>query len=567
MTARAVVFLITFVVSSCTLWAQAKPAECKSCHDSEAKVAASSHASLSCDTCHDQHTAYPHPKGVEKPACSTCHPEAAEATAKNVHGLALKAGNTGAPECASCHGGGHEVAKASVPEFRKTLADTCGMCHTEPAEQFKASVHGQAVANGLKGAPTCTDCHGEHTILSTDQAGSPANKNNVRETCGRCHGDVRLASRFGLPLDRVTSFDSSFHGLAAKGGAQSVANCASCHGFHNILPSTDAKSMTHQSNLPKTCGQCHPGAGTRFSLGTIHFTEGGNEPGPVRWVRLAYWGLIPLTVGLMFLHHLGDWIRKFIQMRLRPVGAALTRHSGMPGELRMYAFERVQHALLAVSFIVLGWTGFALKWPDAWWAWPLVAWESVWPVRGTVHRTAAVIFVLCGVIHMISLITSKRLREHWMTLIPGLRDIREGVAMMAYNLGLRKTKPTVSAHGYMEKVEYWAVVWGAVVMGISGALLWFNNWSLQQFPKVWLDVANAVHYYEAVLACLAIVIWHFYTVIFDPEVYPMDTAWLTGRTVRKRDHASHGAGSHGSPGSRTEPEPAHREAADHDSQQ
>lgn len=563
MTARIVVSLITVAISCGIALAQGKPAECKTCHDVEAKVASSAHAALTCDTCHDQHSAYPHPKGVEKPACATCHTDQAEATSKNAHAMALKAGNTGAPDCTSCHGSGHEVAKASVPEYHKALPDTCGMCHTEIAERFKASVHGQAVANGLKGAPVCTDCHGEHAILGKAQAASPVNKNNIRETCGRCHGDVRLAARFGLPTDRVTSFDASFHGLAAKGGAQSVANCASCHGFHDVLPSKDPKSMTHQQNLPKTCGQCHPGAGTRFALGTIHFTEGGNEPGPVRYVRLIYWALIPITVGLMFLHHLGDWIRKFIQMRLR--GTIPTpRHSGVAGELRMYGFERVQHAALAISFIVLGWTGFALKWPDAWWAWPLVAWESVWPVRGTVHRVAAVVFVACSVAHLISLITSKRLRDHWLTLIPRARDISEGIGMMAYNLGLRKTKPPVSAHGYMEKVEYWAVVWGAVVMGLTGALLWFNNWSLQQFPKIWLDVATAVHFYEAVLACLAIVIWHFYTVIFDPDVYPMDTAWLTGRTVRRREH---GSGSHGThAGFRAEPEHAQQEAREHDSE-
>ncbi|MCS7024051.1 MAG: cytochrome b/b6 domain-containing protein [Bryobacteraceae bacterium] len=531
--ARAVLFVLLPAI----LLAQAREADCKSCHDAEAKVSASAHASLSCDTCHDQHTTYPHPQGVEKPACATCHSQQAEATSKNVHGLALKAGNTGAPDCATCHGGGHEVAKVSVPQFRQTLADTCGMCHTEAAEKFKASVHGQAVAKGLRGAPTCTDCHGEHTILAKDQIASPVHRRNIRDTCGRCHGDVRLASRFGLPTDRVTSFDASFHGLAAKGGAQSVANCASCHGFHDVLPSSDPKSMIHPSNLPQTCGQCHPGAGTRFSLGTIHFTEGGNEPGPVRWVRLAYWILIPFTVGLMFLHQAGDWIRKLLTLRFRPASPAAAPRPN--GELRMYPFERIQHALLAVSFVVLAWTGFALKWPDAWWAKPLVAWESVWPVRGTVHRIAAVVFMICGVMHLASLVLSPRLRRHWMELIPHRRDFREGLAMLAYNLGLRKTKPQVSPHGYVEKVEYWAVVWGAVIMGISGLLLWFNTWSLQQFPKIWLDVATAVHYYEAVLACLAILVWHFYTVIFDPEVYPMDPAWLTGRSVRRRQAGPH----------------------------
>jgi len=69
-------------------------------------------------------------------------------------------------------------------------------------------------------------------------------------------------------------------------------------------------------------------------------------------------------------------------------------------------------------------------------------------------------------------------------------------------------------------------------MGLTGLLLWIHNWSLQYLPKWWLDLATTLHFYEAVLATLAIVVWHFYRVILDPDVYPMDTAWLTGKSVR-----------------------------------
>src|SRR5262249_46066494 len=81
------------------------------------------------------------------------------------------------------------------------------------------------------------------------------------------------------------------------------------------------------------------------------------------------------------------------------------------------------------------------------------------------------------------------------------------------------------------------VVWGTVVMVITGLLLWFNNWSLQFLPKWALDVSTSIHWYEAILATLAILVWHFYSVIFDPDVYPLDMAWLTGQSPRKR--ASH----------------------------
>ncbi|MCC6367964.1 MAG: cytochrome b/b6 domain-containing protein, partial [Bryobacterales bacterium] len=212
-----------------------------------------------------------------------------------------------------------------------------------------------------------------------------------------------------------------------------------------------------------------------------------------------------------------------------------------------------------ISFIVLAWTGFALKYPNSAWSAPLLAWESSWPVRGTVHRIAAVIFSACGVIHAVSLIASRKLREHWLTLLPKARDIREGLAQLAYNLALTEKKPKVSAHSYVEKVEYWAVVWGALVMGLSGVLLWFNNWSLAWLPKVWLDVATAVHLYEAILACLAILVWHLYSVIFDPDVYPVDPAFLTGKTVRRRgqEEAQPPAGA-----AQKQPQSVHKEAGE-----
>jgi hypothetical protein len=76
-------------------------------------------------------------------------------------------------------------------------------------------------------------------------------------------------------------------------------------------------------------------------------------------------------------------------------------------------------------------------------------------------------------------------------------------------------------------------VWGAVVMAASGTMLWANNLTLKLLPKAWLDVATSVHFYEALLATLAIVVWHFYSIIFDPDVYPLNTAFLTGKTVKQ----------------------------------
>jgi cytochrome b subunit of formate dehydrogenase len=508
--------------------------DCTSCHEQGAKLAKSAHGGLSCDTCHDSHEKYPHPANIAKPQCVNCHADQAGDYADGVHGQARKAGNEGAPDCALCHGSAHEMQSPKSAAFRIAVPDTCGMCHSEVVEQYRGSVHGKALAAGITQAPLCTDCHGEHKIISHTSEASPVNPAHIRDTCGSCHDNVRLTRKFGLPSDRLVSFDSSFHGLAAKAGSQTVANCASCHGVHNILASSDPKSTINAKNLPKTCGRCHPGAGTRFAISQVHVAEGKTEPAMLRWVREFYLLLIPATIGLMVLHQGGDWVRKLVRLRFQARAAA---SGSVHGHVRMLPFERVQHALLAISFLTLVWTGFALKYPDTWWARPLLILESTHSVRSIIHRTAAVLFIVVSITHLVSLIVSRKLRNHWKEMLPKLQDAREAGAGFAYNLGLGSVPPERSPHSYVEKAEYWAVVWGAIVMDSTGLLLWANNLAMRFLSKSWLDIAMSVHFYEALLATLAILVWHFYSIIFDPDIYPLNTAFLTGYSSKKNEHS------------------------------
>lgn len=508
--------------------------ECASCHDQAQKIEKSAHAGLPCETCHDSHEKFPHPANVAKPQCTTCHVDQAGDYAGGVHGQARKNGNEGAPDCGMCHGSAHELLPPKSQQFRTAVPDTCGMCHPDVVDQFRKSVHGRALARGITDAPLCTDCHGEHRILKHTNEDSRVNSAHIRETCGECHGDVRLTRKFGMPSDRLVSFDSSFHGLAAKSGSQTVANCASCHGVHNILASSDPHSTINPKNLPKTCGQCHPGAGERFAISQVHVVEGIKEPLPLRLVRQFYLVLIPVTLVLMLIHNAGDWIRKLIRLRFRPPAQLYVHRSRdrqgavWHPELRTLPFERIQHAVLAIAFIVLVATGFALKYSDQWWARPVLIMEGSRSVRSIVHRVAAAIFIAAALAHVISLFANRRLREHWKEMFPQARDAREAASNFAYNIGLGSTPPPRSPHSYIEKAEYWALVWGAVVMASTGLLLWADNLALKLFPKIVLDLATSIHFYEAILAACAIVIWHFYSVIFDPEVYPLDTSFLTG---------------------------------------
>jgi formate dehydrogenase gamma subunit len=456
-----------------------------------------------------------------------------EAYRLSVHGRAVARGNEAAASCSDCHSS-HAILPARDPQARINhwnVPQTCGTCHTEIAKTYWESVHGQAVRNGATDAPVCTDCHGEHRILAPNEPQSLVNPARVSAvTCGRCHSDERLTERYHLPPDRVPTFQDSYHGLALRAGSQTVANCASCHGVHNILPASDPRSTVYPGNLSRTCGSCHPGAGQAFAIGPVHVRAATVTEHPVvKGIRWIYWVLIPLTLGFMLLHNGIDFFRKLVR------GPAVPRSGETVARMNLHF--RVAHWLVMLSFPVLVVTGFALKFPEAWWARPILLWENRFAFRGTLHRIAAVVLVGALIYHTAHLIRSRRDRAILAHLIPGREDLRDLVGLIRYNLGMDPDRPRFGKFNYAEKAEYWAFVWGSLLMTLSGFLLWFNNFTLRHFPKWVADAATAIHYYEAILATFSILIWHFYVTIFDPDVYPMDLSWLTGRT--SADHFGH----------------------------
>jgi formate dehydrogenase gamma subunit len=217
-----------------------------------------------------------------------------------------------------------------------------------------------------------------------------------------------------------------------------------------------------------------------------------------------------------------------------PVGHALY--------LRMSLSERVQHAVLVLSFVTLVVSGFALKYPDAWW---VVTLRQVGPlsflIRSIAHRVAGVVMVVAGLFHCYYVFATPRGRQLLRDLMPRRQDLRDAIAAMRYNLGLSSTRPQLGRFSYIEKSEYWALVWGTVIMGATGAILWFDNTFIGLLTKLGWDVAQTVHYYEAWLATLAIIVWHLYFVVFNPDVYPMNLAWLTGSLTEEEMRDEHPA--------------------------
>jgi formate dehydrogenase gamma subunit len=291
--------------------------------------------------------------------------------------------------------------------------------------------------------------------------------------------------------------------------------------------------MISSANLTKMCGQCHVGASTNFSTGKVHLTSElvssvGTQDLGVRGTRIVRWIYVPLivlTIGGMALHNILVWRKKAAHRRREPRTI-----------VRLTSNQRLQHWLLLTSFIALVISGFALQYPESGLASLLGSNENV---RRFIHRAAAIIMMGVGVYHIAYLALTNEGRRWVRDMIPNLKDVKDLIGNFAFYLGVSNRKPAIGRFGYAEKAEYWAVIWGTLIMGLTGLIIWFKLGFFSFLSRGWIDIALAIHFYEAVLATLAIVIWHFYHVIFDPDVYPLNWALVDGKVSEEHYKEEH----------------------------
>ncbi len=526
---------------------------CRTCHE-EASDEYQAHGRASigtcddmpqCVDCHGDHDILPssvkhsktHPTNLPN-TCGTCHEDLnivkkydllldhpIKMYENTVHGKATKGGIYVAATCNDCHSTGGSAHRILSPGHKESainhfnIPKTCGQCHKGVENDFWEGIHGKLVERGETDSPVCTDCHGEHGILSPSDPRSPVSRVRLAEaTCSPCHESAVLNEKYGLPTGRLTSFVDSYHGLKSKAGDTHVANCASCHGVHRILPSSDNTSTINPENLQHTCGECHPGISKELANAPIHGVGGeGLRTGVADIVAKIYIMAIIMIIGAMVVHWLIDLIRQIIIATKRK-----------PQVRRMTLNEVWQHTFTLVSFFILVISGFALRFNESWLAKFFFGWEGGFELRGVIHRWAAVVFIITVIWHIVYLLISRRGRLFVKDMIPEWKDFSDFFQKIAFNMGYRKEEPQFKRFSYIEKAEYWAIVWGTVVMVLTGFMLWFDNWFIHFLPKGALDVALVVHYYEAWLAFLAIMVWHLYSTVFNPRLYPMNPSWLTG---------------------------------------
>jgi formate dehydrogenase gamma subunit len=536
---------------------------CGTCHDqAETDVMASAHKAVaefgddSCAVCHSIHgvRAIDDPESMvsllnQPQTCAQCHADFAVVSGAglddgtvfkyehSVHGMARENGNGATPAvCSDCHNG-HRVmcaceSESSTNPFR--ITQTCAKCHESVVEEYEQSVHWSAFSRGRVAAPTCTVCHGIHTIKYVPGAdASTTEARLVRSTCNACHSSEALMSGFGVAEARVSSYEASYHGLVNRRGETAVADCASCHGVHAILPSTDPRSSIAPARLQETCGHCHPGVGVEFARTPVHYVEnaGDGDLGVaiVVWVKRIYWALLFGVLGGMLLHNLVivSW---YMRRKWREEKAAKMRRRFTTGQM-------IQHSLLVLSFVALVLSGFMLAYPATWWSRALVDAGLHEQTRRYIHRSAAAVMIAASLFHLWWLVGTPYGRAELRRIAPKMRDVREVMQNMRFHLGSSKQRAAFAKYDYPAKAEYWALVWGTVVMALTGAVLLFPVVSTSFMPHWVIKVSEVIHLFEAWLATLAILIFHFFYVFGHPEIYPFNYAMFHGGM--REEHAEH----------------------------
>jgi predicted CXXCH cytochrome family protein len=570
------------------------PVRCESCHPEEGAAhargvhhsdEADAEPAASCQDCHGTHgvraasdPSSPVYASNQPQTCGQCHrsdgsapaSSAGEAVAiyeKSVHGrLLLEKGLIVSATCSSCHGS-HEVRATEDPQAsvaRRSTPYTCGTCHAGMLSSYLAGVHGADFLEGGADVPVCTDCHSEHAIDGGDREGSTVSAAQVASTCSRCHADDELVQRHGLKATALASWGSSYHGIASGFGEARAANCASCHGFHDIFPSSDPRSRVHPANLDRTCGTCHEGAGAAFAKVPVHSVI-DRETNFVPWlVRTVYAWLVGGVIGAFLAFILIDL---FGRLRLRlGWGPAESEHVDprlwpdedalvAPAETfrRMGRQARLQHGVLIASFLLLVLTGLPVFLHESGWMRSVIDLEGGFRLRSILHRVGAVALIGLSVWHVACLALQPSARRWFASMLFRPRDVTDFLRELMFDLGwldwlarrrpftaffarhpaLRcAQRPLAGRYGLVEKLEYGAVLWGNLVMIATGLILWRPDWFLDWTPAWTFDVCRVVHGFEATLAFLAIVIWHMYHVHLRPGVFPMSRTWLTGRISR-----------------------------------
>ncbi len=202
---------------------------------------------------------------------------------------------------------------------------------------------------------------------------------------------------------------------------------------------------------------------------------------------------------------------------------------------RFTVIQRIEHWVLVASFTTLALTGLPQKYPTVGISDAIISFLGGIDMVRNIHHVAAVIFILESVYHLVVAGYKLFVLRLKATMLPGISTVTEGVQSLLYNLGFRKDMPKAGRFNFAEKIEYWAMIWGLVLMGLTGFMLWNPIAVTNALPGEFIPAAKSAHGNEAVLAVLAIIVWHIYSV----HLRHWNWSIFNGKLTRKEMEEEH----------------------------
>ena len=216
-----------------------------------------------------------------------------------------------------------------------------------------------------------------------------------------------------------------------------------------------------------------------------------------------------------------------------------TSPSKVKSLVRFDLSERIQHILMMVSFTVLALTGMPQSFASAGWA---RSWMGVFGGIGgirKVHHLAAVVMAFVFLYHTIIVIADLFRKDTKRWMLPEKKDVMDAVQSVKYLLGKASEPPRYGRFDFRQKMEYWSLIWGTVLMGATGVMLMFPAFFTRFLPGDFIYAAKAAHGLEALLAVAAIISWHMYHAHFAQGIFPIDTTIFTGKISLERMKEEH----------------------------
>jgi formate dehydrogenase gamma subunit len=197
-------------------------------------------------------------------------------------------------------------------------------------------------------------------------------------------------------------------------------------------------------------------------------------------------------------------------------------------EVRRFSVsDRLEHWVQMVSFIALALTGLVQRYDGAWISEELIGAMGGIEVVRDIHRVFATALMLAVVYHFGSAFYRKYVLDQPRAMIPNAGDARALLDSVKYVLGRSDSLPRQGRFTWEEKVEYWAFVWGTVIMVVTGYMLWNPIATTRILPGELVPTSKVIHGGEATLAVLAIIVWHTYHVHFGHFNKSMFTGKMT----------------------------------------